>query len=56
MQDVELSDYLKQLLNSIPNVDFLVSGRQVFIGDEKLSDLDPRIKIFEEFKDFKLHI
>jgi len=56
MQDVELSDYFKQLLNSIPNVDFLVSGRQVFIGDEKLADLDPRIKIFEEFKDFKLHI
>jgi len=54
--DVELSEYFKLLIEKISNTNFLISGRQVVLSDEKLDNINIRIKIFEDFKDFKLHI
>lgn len=56
LQDISLVDYVTQLTDRIPNVEFLFSGRQVIVGDEKIDDISSRIKIFEEFKDFKTYL
>jgi DNA-binding transcriptional MerR regulator len=53
LKDITLNEYFKQLIDNIPEAEFLFSGRQLMVGEDKPEDFNPRIKLFEDFKDFK---
>lgn len=51
--DMDMDEYINKLSDSLPHIEFYVSGRLLISGEAKDIVLPKKVKLFKEFSDFR---